>query len=131
MNPNLSGVWKANLAKSKLLGSNPKSIAVKIDHLDPDLSVEMTITMPDGSAHNLAFKGPTNGTKVCNTVNGREWQSQMSWIGEELLIESWVDMGERKCHFRDFWFLSNNGQSLTMEHRNDDLQGQITLLDKA
>lgn len=128
---NLSGLWKANLEKTKLLGPAPKSISAKIDYSDPDLSVEMTITMPDGAEHNLVFKGPATGAQVSNMVNGQEWQSRIGWIGEELLIESWVDLGERKWHFRDFWSVSNDGRSLTMEHRNDDLQGQITVLERA
>ena len=130
MTQNLSGLWKANLEKSKLLGPTPKSMAAKIDYLDSDLSVEMKIAMPDESQHNLVFKGPTTGAEVFNIVNGQKWQSRMRWIGTELLIESWVDVGDRKYHFRDFWFLSNDGQLLTMEHRNDDLQGQITVLEK-
>jgi hypothetical protein len=129
MTQNLSGLWKANLEKSNIIGPAPKSITAKIDHSDPDLSVAMTITMPDGAEHNLVFKGPTTGAEVFNVVNGREWQSQMHWIGTELLIESWVDFGSRKCHFRDFWSVSDDGHSLTMEHRNDDLEGQITVLE--
>jgi hypothetical protein len=131
MTQNLSGLWKANLDKSKLLGPAPKSITAKIDHSDPDFSVVMTITMPDGTEHTLVFKGPTTGAQVVNVVNDREWKSQMHWIGTELLIESRVDFGDRKCHFRDFWSVSDDGQSLTMEHRDDDLQGQITVLEKA
>jgi hypothetical protein len=131
MTQNLSGFWRANLEKSKLLGPAPKSITAKIEHSEPDLSVAMMITMPDGAEHRLLFKGPTTGAQVVNVVNGREWQSQMHWIGPELLIESWVDFGNRKCHFRDFWSVSDDGQALTMEHRNDDLQGQITVLEKA
>ena len=131
MNQNLSGVWEANLEKSKLLGPAPKSISANIHHSDPDLAINMTIAMRDGTEHYLVFKGPTTGTEVVNVVNGQQWRSRMQWIGIELLIESWVDLPGRKCHFRDFWFLSNDGQSLTMEHRDDDLNGQITILERA
>lgn len=91
----------------------------------------MVITLPDGAEHSLEFKGPTTGAEVLNLVNGQQWRSQMRWMGKELLIESWVDTGGRQCHFRDFWFLSDDGQSLTMEHREDDLKEQITVLEKA
>lgn len=128
--PNLTGLWKANLEKSKLLGPSPKTITAKIRHSKGDLAVAMVITMPDSTEYKLMFGGPTTGEEVLNTVNGQPWRSQIRWIGAELLIESWVDLVQRKYHFRDFWFLSNDGQSLTMEHRDDDLRGQVTLLEK-
>jgi hypothetical protein len=34
-------------------------------------------------------------------------------------------------HFCDYWSLSPNGQTLSMEHRNDDLAGQKTVLERA
>jgi hypothetical protein len=131
MGQNLTGIWKADLEKSKLAGPPPKSIAVKIHHEDPNLLVAMMITMPDGLEHKIEFKGPTNGAEVVNLVSGQQWRSWIQWVGDELMIESWVEVGERKLHFRDFWFLSKDGQSLTMEHRDDDLRGQITFLDRA
>lgn len=32
--------------------------------------------------------------------------------------------------FLDYWSLSSDGQKLIMEHRGDDLAGQITFLQK-
>jgi len=130
MGQNLTGVWKANLEKSKLLGPAPKSIAVKIRHEDSDLLVAMLIIMSDGIEQRIEFTGPTNGAEVVNLVSGHQWRSRMQWVGDELMIESWVELGERKLHFRDFWFRSKDGQSLTMEHRDDDLRGQATSLDR-
>ena len=127
--PNLTGLWKANLEKSKLLSPAPKAIAAKIRHQDPELTVLMMITMSGGAEHRIEFKGPTNGAEVRNIVDGQQWTSRMQWVGEELMIESWVEL--RELHFRDLWSLSNNGHSLTMEHRDDDLHGQITFLDRA
>jgi hypothetical protein len=46
------------------------------------------------------------------------------------VIESWISVGGRNCHFRDHWSLSPGGQILTMEHRDDDLAGQMTVLEK-
>jgi hypothetical protein len=46
------------------------------------------------------------------------------------LIESWMNVGGRDVHFRDYWFLSSDGRTLTMEHRDDDLRGQITLFER-
>lgn len=39
-------------------------------------------------------------------------------------------MAGRQGHFLDYWSLSSDGQTLIMEHRGDDLAGQITFLEK-
>lgn len=130
MNQNLTGIWKADLAKCKLIGQAPKSISIKIRHSEPDLSVVMIINMHTSAEHFIPFSGAVTGKEFFNDVNGQQWRSRMQWVGTELLIESWVDIGERKAHFRDFWYLSNEAQTLTMEHRDDDLKGQLTILNR-
>ncbi|MGH9728083.1 MAG: hypothetical protein ACRD4V_05760 [Candidatus Acidiferrales bacterium] len=131
MTPNFSGVWRANLEKTRLIGPAAKSITAKINHSPAELFVEIVFAAADGAEHRLRFRAPTTGEEAINTVNGQQWRSSIQWVGPDLLIESWVDMGERKGHFRDFWSLSKDGRSLTMEHRDDDINGQITVLEKA
>jgi hypothetical protein len=108
MNLNFSGVWKGNLEKSKVLGPAPEAVLVRINHADPELIVEM----------------------VTNSVHGIQVRSRSNWVGTELLIESWMNVGGREGHFRDYWSLSSDGRTLRMEHRHDDLAGQITLLER-
>ena len=131
MRPNFNGLWNANLTKSKLLGTPPKSVSFNIWHSDTDLVTEMKIIAADGGEHLVQFKGPISGAETFNEVLGQQWRSRIQWVGAELLIESWVTLGERQCHFRDFWFIAEDGQTLVMEHRDDDLKGQITFLEKA
>jgi hypothetical protein len=38
---------------------------------------------------------------------------------------------DREFKFKDYWSLSSDGRMLTMAHRNDDLAGQISVLEKA
>ena len=130
MNPKFGGVWKADLQRSKLLGPTPKSMIVSIEHSETHFSTRMTITAQDGSEHHLVFTGPITGEEVTNQVLGQQWLSRLQWVGSELLIESRVSMGGQERHFRDFWFLADGGRTLMMEHRNDDLKGQITFLEK-
>ncbi len=131
MHPNFSGLWNANLSKSRVLGTPPKSVFFKIEHSHTDLAVEMMITDAESGVHPVLFRGPMTGAEAHNDVLGQQWRSCLRWIGEELLIESWVTAGERQFHFRDFWSLAKDGQTLTMEHRDDDLKGQITFLERA
>jgi hypothetical protein len=40
-------------------------------------------------------------------------------------------VGERKVHFRDHWSLSEGGSTLRIEHRDDDLAGQVAVFEQA
>ena len=111
MNLDFSGVWKANLEKSNILSARPKAMMVKIAYSDPALLVEMVITQ-------------------MNLVGTLQVRSRSRWVGTELLIESWMNFGGREGHFRDYWSLSPDGGTLRMEHRDDDLAGQITVLER-
>ena len=130
MNADLSGTWTANLQKSRLLSPRPNAIVVKIRHYERELAAEMAITAGDGREHSLLFRGPTTGEEFTNTILGAIWRSQLRWIGSELLIETWVNQDGRELHFRDFWSLSAEGETLTMQHRDDDLTGQTTILER-
>lgn len=68
MKMDFSGVWKANLEKSIILGARPKAMLVKIDHSDPKLLVEMVITKMDESEDRFIFRGLTSGNEVTNLV---------------------------------------------------------------
>lgn len=125
-----TGTWRADLAASRLRGPTPSEIVVSLLHSDPELRVEMTIVMPDTAATHTTFDACTTGEAIVNTVGGAEWVSHSRWIENELLIESDVSHAGRQMHFRDYWFLSDDGRRLTMEHRGDDLDGQITVLDR-
>jgi hypothetical protein len=57
--------------------------------------------------------------------------SRLRRAGPELLIESWVNEKRREMHFREYWWHSGNGETLTMQHRDDDLAGETTILEKA
>jgi len=127
---NFTGTWRADLAASKLRGPEPNEIVASIRHAEPELGVVMTIIDGDDTPARMAFDVRTTGDASMNTVLGSEWISRSRWVGRELLIESDVDHAGRKMHFRDYWSISDDGQRLTMEHRGDDLDGQITVLDR-
>jgi hypothetical protein len=130
MNPDFTGNWKANFEKSRLLGPAPQELLVMVFHSEPDLRVSMTITVPDQGPQHVDFRARTTGETATNSVLGTVWQSRLRWVGSELLIESWVSHPGRETHFCDYWSLSSDRRVMTMEHRNDDLPGQITVLDR-
>jgi hypothetical protein len=130
MDIDFSGVWRGNLKRSKLLGVPPKALLVRIDHTDPVLMVEMVFTKSDDMEDRLLFKSLTTGERVDNSLHGIQVRSRSTWVGAALLIESWMNLGGRESHLRDYWSLSADRRMLTMEHRDDALAGQITLLEK-
>jgi len=112
-----------------LLGPAPRSVSARIEHAEPNLKAEMRITRMDGTVSRLTFRAVTTGREVSNELQGATMRSQARWVGEELEIESWMTVAGREAHFRDYWSL--RGPMLVMEHRNDDLAGQITFLERA
>lgn len=130
MKPDFSGVWRANLENSTLLRPKPQAMSASIHHAEPELRIEMVLTKPDGTVVRTASRFLTTGEEVTNPVYSTGMRSRCEWMERELLVESWVSLRGRDWHTRDFWSLSEDGQTLTMEHRDGDLAGQITLLQR-
>jgi hypothetical protein len=131
MSVNFSGVWNADLRKSRFLGPSPLAVSAKIEQSEFELQAEIVVTKLDGSQDRAVFKCWINGEPDKNLLNGRPVRGGTRWEGEELIIESWMQLGAREMHFCDCWSLSPDRQTLIMEHRNDDLAGQITILNRA
>lgn len=124
-------MWRLNLNKSKFLHSRPARMLVRIEYRDPWLiDTTLTIDASGGTVQDV-FTAFTSGEEFVNVIRGTNLRSRASWEGNELLIESWADVGERKAHFRDHWSLSEDGSTLRMEHRDDDLAGQVAVFEKA
>jgi hypothetical protein len=79
MSLDFSGVWKANLEKSKLLGPAPKAMLVKIKHSDPELVEEILITRLDASEDRVVFRCPTTGDEITNSIHGAVLRSRSRW----------------------------------------------------
>lgn len=103
----------------------------KIDHREPTLAQAVVVIDANGGRQQLRLEFLTTGEESVNKAGAGEMRTRASWNNEELLIESWLAVGERVSHFRDFWTLSNSGETLTMEHRDDDLAGQVAVLERA
>ena len=128
MNSNFSGTWKADLEKSRFLSPLPKGIVIRIDHADNYLQEEVIITKSDGLEERVVFTCDPTGNEGRSTLNGKAIREKSHWVGSELIIESWMQFGERELYFRDCWSLRDEGQTLLMEHRDDALAGQLTVL---
>jgi hypothetical protein len=127
--PNFTGIWKLNLEKSTIRGPQPKQVLMNIEHHDPILIQQVLLTDANGAEQRQVFTCRI-GTEVKNSVGGLELRSGSQWNGQELVIESRMNARGREFYFKDHWSLSEGGRILTMEHRDDDLAGQISVLEK-
>jgi hypothetical protein len=127
--PDFTGVWELNLERSTLRGSAPKRVLMQIEHREPRLVQQIHLTNADGVEKRVTFAYET-GAETTNSVGGAPARTSTRWEGQELVIESWVTTPCQQVHFKDHWSLSGDGRTLTMAHRDDDLAGQISLLEK-
>lgn len=128
MKPDLSGTWRLNPGKSKLLGPAPTSDVV-IEHREPQFSSTIAARRPTGEELRIVFRGVTSGEEFENAVGPSIMRSTARWENDELKIESWVEVPGRKAHFCDYWFLAD-ANTLVMEHRDDELAGQRSVLQR-
>jgi hypothetical protein len=111
--PNLSalaGLWEADLERCHLMGPPPRRILMKIAHIGDELKHAILVTRADGNEQRMvvAYRSVRPGNRG------------------EVIIE--MTYGDRVL--RDYWSLSDDGQTLTMAHRDDDLAGQTTVLER-
>jgi hypothetical protein len=114
-----------------MLGRPFTRMIAKIVHREPTLAQTVVVIDANGGIQRLKFEFLTSGEESVNGVGAGQMRTRASWEGEELLIESWLAVGKHTSHFRDYWLLSNAGDTLTMEHRDDDLAGQVAVLERA
>jgi len=127
--PDFTGVWEVNLEKSTLRGSTAKQILMRIEHVEPRLIQRIQLTNADGTEQQVTFTYETDA-ETTNSVGETTARTQARWEGIELVIESRMKTLEREFHFKDHWSLSDDGRTLTMAHRDDDLAGQVAVLEK-
>jgi hypothetical protein len=129
--PNFSGFWQLNLETSTLRGQAPTELFVKIDHREPTLVQTMRIVAANGEEQHLRFTYVTDGRAVANATPSASGESRAYWNGAELVIETVLNTPARTFRFKDHWSLSDNGSTLRMAHVDDDLAGQVAVLEKA
>jgi hypothetical protein len=103
---------------------------MKIEHREPLLIQQIRLTNAGGMEQRITFRYET-GAETTNSVGEATVRTQARWEGMELVIESRMKTPSREAHFKDHWSLSDDGRTLTMAHRDDDLAGQISVFEKS
>ena len=131
MPPDFTGTWIADMPQSTFAGPKPVALRAQIDHHDPELREQLLVTKADGTEDRATFVCRTTGEEGECSINGTAIQGHANWTADELIIESWMELGPRKKYFSDCWSLSADGRTLVMEHRDDALAGQRVVLERA
>ncbi len=127
--PDFSGVWLLNIGKSTLHGEIPRRILVKINHDEPHITQNILVTSADDREERMTFTFTTTGAETTNRLGHGVGHTKAHWRGSVLVIESRLQIADRELHFQDHWSLSGDKTILTMAHHDDDLAGQISILD--
>ena len=106
----VTGLWEADLTRSRLTGHEPRRILMKIAHAGEELKHAVLVTRDNGEEQRMVVA----------------YESVRAGDTGEIVVE--ITYGAKV--FRDYWSLSDDGQTLTMAHRDDDLAGQITVLER-
>ena len=129
--PNFSGVWQLNREKSRFRGPAPRDIVVRIEHHEPRLVQAILTVAADGREQQQTFTFDIGGSESMFATPLGEGTSRARWNGSELIIDAILNTPSRVFRFRDHWTLSADRHTLQMAHRDDDLAGQMAILEKA
>ncbi len=122
--PNLSGTWKANIAKSNFGAlPAPQSATVKVEHSEPNLKLIWT-TVGDSGERTFELSFTTDGKECTNFVGNTEIKSVVKWEDGTLLMEHKAGYGE--VVVRDKWTLSEDQKTLTVTRQWSGSQGETT-----
>jgi hypothetical protein len=113
--PNLSGEWKLNLAKSDYgKFPTPSSVTRKIDHTGSKLVFTTTQKGAQGEVTSkLAYT--TDGSESVNEVAGGQSKGTAQWIGGMLIIESSREFQGVTLKQKEIWRLSSDDKVLTID----------------
>ncbi len=103
---------------------------VKIEHNGAMLTQQIVMIDANGGERRVTCAYEI-GAESVNEIGGAKTRSTARWADGELVLETWLQAPSGEVYFQDHWSLSNDGQVLTMEHRDDALAGQISRLQRS
>jgi hypothetical protein len=111
--PNFSGTWRFNSEQSRLETTVPAQamLIFVIEHEDPKFKLTRTVTLGE-KTDTLSWEVTTDGEEHYRKDGDFESWMRMSWMGEELVLESRLanrgEKGTNVVHYR----LVDGGETL-------------------
>jgi hypothetical protein len=106
--PDLSGVWRANLAKSTIPGPATADYLVMIAQKGTAMTVKTLIVRTPVNVRNEA-RYDASVAQTSNWIRGNPTKSHSSWAGSTLRIESSFTFGGAVQTYSDEWTLAGDG----------------------
>ena len=123
--PNFSGVWKADLEKSKLPGGpRPNSYLMIVEHSGPKITQKVGVWSERGGERRSMFAYDTaSGAKPSmNAERGIPMRTKVSWEGETLVLDSVLTAARGPVKRHETWALAGNmltiNSTSTMNNQN-------------
>lgn len=110
--PDLSGVWKADLSKSKISGPKPTEYLMVIDQKESRITGKVGVTGEHGqerSSFNLNTQRPS-----LNYFRGIPMRTKTSWEGNTLVVDEHVG-GAHPMDVQEKYALSSDGNTLSLD----------------
>jgi hypothetical protein len=126
--PNFSGEWSLDLDKSNFGPMPPPSaLSRKIQHNDPEMTMEQTTTGGPQGDQTVKFKYSTDGKETSNEIMGNPAKTTAAWDGNALVISMSLDAGGNEIKITDRVTLSDDGKVMTDAQHLVLPQGELDL----
>jgi hypothetical protein len=112
--PNFSGVWQANLEKSKFAGPPPKSYMVLIDQQGSKVTETIGSAGQRGEQRSTFTYDTSGAHPSLNSLMGTPMQSTVTIEGNTLKLDSKLAIPDHPGTGMESWTLSADGNTLTI-----------------
>ena len=131
--PNLSGVWKADLQKSKFGGGPPITAYTVLIDQQGSIIKETSSSVNPRDEYRASAEYDASGAETLNFSHGLPMKTKATWAGNTLEVEGHI-AGTRPSTEHRKYTLSADGKSLEIENSiesNGRTNQQSLVLDKA
>ncbi len=122
--PDFSGSWKQDNQRS--MPKRTGDVILHVDHRDPDLTVETTISRGSAATRHAVQHYTTDGRALISTgADGDEFHTSIVWNGQSLIFSIEEHEDGRIILSKETWTLIENGAVLkrVREPRNASPDG--------
>jgi len=124
-NPNYSGHWVVDLAKSDFgMLPPPEKLERDIDHKDPDMKIK-TVQKGQRGESTTESKYTTDGKETTIQMRGREAKVTAVWKDGKLNVNSKSEFNGAEISQSETWNLSEDGKTLTIDNEIKAPQGEF------
>lgn len=122
--PEFSGMWRQDNERSQPKRSG--EVVLRIEHHDPEVTVETTIAHGSGTTRHALQKYTTNGKASISTgADGDEFQTSVIWKDASLVFSIEEHEDGRILVSKEIWSLIEDGATLRRVRERPDGEKQV------